>query len=146
MSIPVNTNGINEIDFNLGGTTSAVITSPGVVTVTNTPPIVVAFSISSGTVGSNVALYGIAPRNGYVTKCAVVVTKSDLTTGLTFNITQNGTNVFSANPSISSGVVAGSTFTFTALTSSPLSITQGDVFNMNITSGTGTWEFTAQLE
>jgi hypothetical protein len=37
MSVQVNINGIHELDFDLGGTTTAQLTSPGVVKLTNTP-------------------------------------------------------------------------------------------------------------
>jgi len=146
VSTAVNINGIHEIEFASDGNTSAEITAPGVVTLTSTSPLTVVFSISNGTIGSNISLYGIAPRAGSVTKCSVVVTKSDPAATLVFTITLNGMSVFSSNPSIIGGVGAGTTYTFTTLTSLPLSIAQGDVFNMNILSGGPSWEFTAQLE
>lgn len=111
-----------------------------------TIPIVIFFSIPNGNTGSNVALYAAAPRTGKVTTCVVTVTKSDPSTNLTFKILKNGTDVFGTDPTVAAGATAGTTFTFATLTSSPLSINAGDVFNMSITSGTANWEFTAQLE
>jgi hypothetical protein len=146
MSNTININGINEVDFTLGGTTTAVISSPGVVAITNVPPITVVFSISNGATGTSITLLGVAPRAGSVVKCVVVVTASDGSTALTFRIKQNGTDVFLSDPTISAGTAAGTVVTFTNLTSVPLSIATNDVFSMDITSGTGSWKFTAQLE
>jgi hypothetical protein len=36
--------------------------------------------------------------------------------------------------------------TFTTLTSSPLPVAANDVFSIDITTGTGNWAFTAQME
>jgi hypothetical protein len=76
-----------------------------------------------------------------------VVTKaSDPTTDLTFKIKKNGTDVFSSDPTVAHATAAGTVSTFTALTSSPLSIAADDVFTIDISSWTSTWQFTAQLE
>jgi hypothetical protein len=66
-------------------------------------------------------------------------------TALTFKIKKNGTNVFSVDPTVAAGTAAGTVTTVTTLTTSPLPVAANDVFIMDITSGTSTWQFTAQL-
>lgn len=127
---------------NLVGTAYDVRVSSGSTTVNP----VVGFIILSGSTGTNVGPYIPASRSGSFTKCFVVVKTSDGSTGLTFKVNQNGTDIFTTNPTISAGTSAGSTFTFTALTSSPLSVTQNDLFTIDITSGTTSWAFTVTME
>lgn len=109
-------------------------------------PIKVRFIIADGSVGTNIALNDDADSAGSVTKCVVVVTKSDAATALTFKIKQNGTDVFSTDPTIAAGAAGGSVSAFTALTSSPLAIAAGDIFTMDISSGSSSWKFIAKLE
>src|SRR5690348_3502836 len=71
------------------------------------PPIKVRFVIASGAAGSNVALNDAAEVAGSVSKCSVVVTKSDAAVDLTFKIKQNGTDVFVADPTVPAGSAAG---------------------------------------
>jgi hypothetical protein len=88
----------------------------------------------------------VAPRNGTLNKCVVAVKASDGSTGLGFDIRQNGTSVFTATPSIAAGAGSGTVYTFVALTSIPLTVNAGDVFSIDISSGTSSWQFSAQLE
>lgn len=111
-----------------------------------TTPLVIGFVINSGATGTNVGPMLAAARAGSFTKCVVTTKASDGSTALTFTIKQNGTSVFSTNPTVSAGTGAGTVFTFTTLTSSPLPIVASDVFSIDITSGTANWQFTAQLE
>lgn len=110
------------------------------------PPLTVAFIVPDGSTGTNIALQDAAPRAGSVKQCVVTVTASDGAVALTFKIKQNGTDVFSADPSIAAGAAAGSKSTFTTLTSVPLAVAAGDVFSMDITSGSSSWKFIAKLE
>lgn len=107
---------------------------------------VIGFVIATGATGTNVGPELLAFRPGFVTKCKIVVKASDASTDLTIVIKQNGTSVFTSNPTVTHGSSAGSVFTFTALTSSPLAVNADDVFTIDITSGTSSWQFTAQLE
>lgn len=116
------------------------------VTPAGAAPIVIGFVINSGAAGTNVGPMLAAPAAGSITKCVVVTKASDGSTALAFLIKQNGTNIFTTNPSVSAGTGSGSVWTFIGLTSSPLVIAAGDVFSIDITSGTGSWQFTAQLE
>jgi hypothetical protein len=109
-------------------------------------PLVIGFVMATGATGTNVGPDLIAPRAGSVTKCKVVTKASDPSTDLTFKIKQNGTDVFSADPTVAHGTAGGTVSTFTTLTSSPLAIAADDVFTIDVTSGTSTWQFTAQLE
>ena len=107
---------------------------------------VVGFAINSGVTGTNVGPMLIASHSGTVSQCRIVVKGSDGTTPLTFTIRQNGTSVFSSNPTESAGTSSGTTGSVGTLTSSPLTVTANDVFTIDITSGTSSWQFTAQLE
>lgn len=106
----------------------------------------VQFFISDGSSGTNVALNDDAETAFSVTKCTVIVTQSDPSTALIFAIKKNGTDVFAAGPNVAAGAAAGSKSSFTNLTSSPLAIAAGDIFTMDISSGSSSWKFIARLE
>jgi hypothetical protein len=109
-------------------------------------PITIGFVMNDGSTGTNVGPMLVAPRAGKVTKCVVITKLSDGSTALTFKIKQNGTDVFSSDPTVGAATSPGTVSTFTTLTSSPLAIAAGDKFQIDITSGNGNWSFTAQLE
>jgi hypothetical protein len=113
---------------------------------TGSSPVVIGFVINNGAAGNNVGPMLQPTRAGTISKCAIVTKASDGTTGLTFRIKQNGVDVFSVDPSVAAGTSAGTTSSSTSLTSSPLSVAVSDVFQIDITSGTPNWQFTAQLE
>jgi hypothetical protein len=119
---------------------------PGTATTSSLLPLVVLFGVNSGTSGSNVGPLLVAPRAASLTKCVVAVKASSSTTALTIRIKKNGTDVFTSDPTISAGATSGTVTTFTALTATPLPVTAGDVFTLDITSGSSDWIFTAQLE
>lgn len=106
----------------------------------------IGFILNSGATGTSVAPRQVAPRSGLITKCKVVTNASDGSTDLTFRIRQNGTDVFSSDPTVTHGAAAGTLSTFTTLTSSPLSVAADDVFSIDVTSGTASWQVTIQLE
>jgi len=107
---------------------------------------IVGFIINTGVAGVNVGPMLVAPGAGSVSACAVVVKASDAAVALGFIIKRNGVSVFTGTPTISAGAVAGTVYMFTGLTSVPLSVFTGDVFTIDITSGSASWVFTAQLE
>lgn len=107
---------------------------------------VIGFIMNSGATGTNVGPTLIAPRAGKVTKCKIVVHAADPSTDLTIKIKKNGTDVFSADPTVTHGSAVGTIVTSTSLTSSPLSIAADDLFTIDVSSGTSAWQFTAQLE
>jgi hypothetical protein len=109
-------------------------------------PLVIGFIIADGTAGTNIGPELAAPRTGQVTKCKIVTKTSDGSTALTLKIKQNGTDVFSVDPTVTAGTSGGTVSTFTTLTSSPLPVTIDDVFKIDITSGTSSWVFSVQLE
>lgn len=88
----------------------------------------------------------LAAKTGTVSRCAIIINASDPTTDLTFRIMQNGVNVFSSNPTLTHGSASGTKVISTALTSSPLTVTQDDKFQIDILAGSNQWQFTAQLE
>jgi hypothetical protein len=106
----------------------------------------VGFDINNGSTGTNVGPMLPANNAGVVNKCVIVTKASDAVTDLTFKIKKNGTDVFSVDPTITHGTASGTLTTVTTLTSVPLSVAANDVFTIDITSGTSTWQFTAQLE
>jgi hypothetical protein len=109
------------------------------------PLLGIGFILNSGATGTNVGPELTAPRAGSFTKCVIVTKASDGVTALTFKIKKNGTNVFSVDPTVAAGTAAGTVTTVTTLTTSPLPVAANDVFTLDITSGTSTWQFTAQL-
>jgi hypothetical protein len=108
-------------------------------------PLSIGFVMLSGATGTDVGPMLVAPRAGSLTKCTVVVKTSDPVTGLSFRIKRNGTDIFSTDPSIAAAAASGSIDTFTALTSSPLAVASGDVFSIDVLTGSAAWSFTAQL-
>jgi hypothetical protein len=138
--------GAQNVHFRADETHLGTQADPTPVSAYYMPPITVRFMIANGSAGTNVALNDDAEVAGTVSTCTVVVTRSAAAVDLTFKIRKNGTDVFSADPTVAAGAAAGSKFEFTNLTSSPLAITAGDIFTMDITSGTSDWKFIAKLE
>jgi hypothetical protein len=132
--------------INSGGLIAELPSGDTLALTTNDTPRVLGFILNTGATGSSVCPLVIAPGSGSVTKCKVVTKASDGTVDLTFRIKQNGTDIFSADPTVSHGTAAGTVSTFTALTSSPLPIAADDIFTIDITSGSSTWQATVQLE
>lgn len=113
---------------------------------TDIPLLVIGFILNTGATGINVGPELIAPRAGSLTKCKIVVKSSDSSTALTFRIKQNGTDIFVADPTISAGTAGGTIKTFTNLTRLPLSVAADDLFTIDVTSGSPSWQATIQLE
>jgi hypothetical protein len=88
----------------------------------------------------------IASRAGSFSKCKVVTKASDGATPLTFTIKQNGIAIFSSAPTIAATTSPGTISTFTGLTSNPLPFAADDLFTIDVTSGTSSWQATIQLE
>ena len=114
--------------------------------VTASASLTIGFVLNSGATGTSVAPRQVAPRAGSFTKCKVVTNASDGVTDFTFRIKQNGTDIFSADPTVSHGTAAGTLSTFSSLTSAPLSVAVDDIFSLDVTSGTTSWQTTIQLE
>ena len=145
LAITDNTESANQI---FAGPTSGSAAAPafrGLVPA-DVPVITIGFVIASCTVASNIGPMLAAPRAGTVSKCVIVTKTSDPSTALTIQILQNGTDVFATNPTVAAGTSSGTVSTFTSLTSSPLTVSAGDVFSLNCTGGTSAWVFSAQLE
>lgn len=106
----------------------------------------IGFVMNSGATGTNAGPELAASHAGTVSQCVIVTKASDASVALTIKIKQNGTDVFPADPTVAAGTGSGTISIFTALTSSPLTVNKGDVFTIDITSGTSSWQFTAQLE
>jgi hypothetical protein len=105
----------------------------------------IGFGITSGAIGSAITLPVLAPRTGGLTSCAVVIQASDGALNLSFRIKQNGVDVFTSDPVIPAGTAGGTVLTF-PLSSASIAVAQNDVFTMDITVGSSSWKFTAQLE
>lgn len=108
-------------------------------------PITVGFSVVAGSAGTDVAPMAVSPRSGTVSRCLLAVKASDTTTALTFSIKQNGTDVFTTDPTVAASTASGTVLTFTGLTSVPLIVNTNDVFTLDITSGAAAWQFTVLL-
>lgn len=113
-----------------------------------TAQMIIGFMLASGIPASTITPPGrmVAPRAGSVTKCKVVVNAADGVIDLTFRIRQNGVDIFAADPTIPHGTAPGTIFTFINFTSTPLAIAADDLFSIDITAGSASWAFTAQLE
>jgi hypothetical protein len=81
-----------------------------------------------------------APHSGTFAKCVVTTKASDGATALTFVIKQNGAAI--VNPTLAAATTSGTVATFAC----SASVAASDVFSMDISSGTASWQFTAQLE
>jgi hypothetical protein len=100
------------------------------------------WSIGSGAAGTAVGGYLVAPLAGAITTGRIVITASDASTDLTFDIKKNGTSIFASARTITHGASAGSVTDLTsALTSASVSVTAGDKFTLDITSGGTAWIF-----
>jgi hypothetical protein len=126
--------------------TKGRVTSGTTLAASDIPLLNVGFIINNGVAGTNVGPELFARNAGSFTKCIVVVKTSNASTGLTFKIKKNGTNVFSVDPTVAAGTAGGTLSTFTTLTSSPLPVATNDIFTIDITSGASDWAFTAVLE
>jgi hypothetical protein len=115
-------------------------TAPG------TSPLVIGFVVNDGSTGTNVGPMLAAPHSGSITSCTVTTKASDGATALGFTIKKNGTPIFSSAPTVAAGTASGTVSTVGTLTTVPLSVAANDVFSLDITSGTSSWKFTAQLE
>jgi len=113
---------------------------------TGASPLVIGFVINNGAVGNNVGPMLQPSRAGSISKCAIVTKSSDGVTGLTFRIKQNGVDIFTSDPTVAAGTSAGTTSSSSSLTTNPLPVAVSDVFQIDITSGSPNWAFTAQLE
>lgn len=108
--------------------------------------LVIGFVINYGAVLNDAAAMLVAPRAGTVSKCVIVTKASHPSIQLKFRIKQNGTDVFTTDPTVAAGTASGTTSSSTSLTTVPLTVAAGDVFQIDILTGSPTWQFTAQLE
>lgn len=99
----------------------------------------VGFSIATGAPSTPAAPYVLAPEAGTVSHCYFTTTTSDGSTDLIFNLKKNGTSVLSgSSATVAAGTSAGTVSTF-SLTSGSISVSQGDVWELDITTGTSNW-------
>lgn len=145
MSVNVNTNGIHELIFSLKGETTVALTSPGITTLTNDPPVVGTFYLNSGAV-ANPAAWALAPRaSDVISQLKVYAVTADPTVALDFDIKQNGTSILSTPVNLLGGATGLHNYT-SNLANTPLSIAQDDFFTLVITSGSALWTGIVQLE
>lgn len=129
------------VAIHLGGGTAS-----GGGSLPSTSPIVIGFGVNTGATGTDVCNRVPATRGGTLTKMVAVITASDASTDCTLVIKRNGTNIFTSNPVLTHGAAAGTEVSFTGLTPSPFNVAAGDVFSIDITTGTSAWKFTVTLE
>ena len=145
LAITDNTESANKLFAGPASGSAAAPTFRGLVPA-DVPVLTVGFVIATCTVASNIGPMLAAPRAGTVSKCVIVTKASDPSVALTIDILQNGTSVFATKPTVAAGTASGTVTTSTSLTSSPLTVSAGDVFSINVTAGSSAWVFSAQLE
>jgi hypothetical protein len=106
----------------------------------------IGFVMNTGATGTNVGPELLAPHAGSISKCKVRIKAATGATALTFRINKNGSNVFTSDQTISAGTTGTVTITALAASPPPLAVSADDVFTIDITSGSSSWIFTAQLE
>ena len=110
---------------------------------------IIGFVMNSGVTGTNVGPVLQAVRSGTATLLSVAVKAADASTDSTFDILQNGTSIFTTPPTIPAAsavtIDPDTLYGFDDFVTTPVTITEYDVFTINITSGTADWEFTAIL-
>lgn len=111
-------------------------------------PMTVTFQVNNGSVGVNVCGDLVVPktRTGTVTRLMLRLKVIDTGTPLAFVVEQNGSAVITVTSAQTSGLSVATTTYLTPLVTTPLPISPGDVFTLNITSGSSTWSFVTQLE
>jgi hypothetical protein len=111
-----------------------------------TRSITVGWMMGTGATGTNVGKRLVAPRAGQITGGRIVIDASDGSADLTFDIKQNGTTIFSSARTITHGASAGAVTDLTsALASNPTAVAAGDIFTLDITSGSSSWQFTVVM-
>jgi hypothetical protein len=99
----------------------------------------VGFNVATGAPASPAAPYVLAPSAGTVSHCYFVTLSSDGSTNLVFNLKKNGTSVLSgSSATVTAGTSAGTVSSF-SLTSGSITVTQGDVWELDISGGTSNW-------
>lgn len=99
----------------------------------------VTFNIASGVAASPAAYYANAPSTGAISHCYFTTTTSDGSTALIFNIKLAGSNILSGtNATVAAGTSAKTVSVF-SLTSTSVSVVQGNQWELDITTGTSSW-------
>jgi hypothetical protein len=99
----------------------------------------VAFNIATGAVATPASAYLNAPSAGTISHCYFTTLTSDGATNLVFNVKLAGTNIISGtNATVTAGASAGAVSTF-SLTSGTISVSQGNQWEIDITTGTSSW-------
>jgi hypothetical protein len=125
-----------------GDAATVIIAADGTASVQE---LIFVFGITDGSIASAVTLPVLARRAGVVTRCAIVIQASDGALNLSFRIKKNGADVFTTDPTVVAGTAAGTVAVF-SLSSASIAVARDDVFTMDITVGSSSWKFTAQLE
>ena len=104
----------------------------------------VTFSIANGSAVSPAAPYVLAPVAGPVSNCYFTTLASDGATNLVFNLKKNGTSILSGSSATVSAATSPGTVSTFSLTSGTISVSQGDKWELDITTGTAAWQGTVQ--
>lgn len=94
--------------------------------------------------GTGVTLTLRAPRAANITTCKVTITTTDGSNAFQFRIKKNGTDIFSADPTIAAATT-GIVDVSSSLVSSPLAVAEDDKFTLDILAGSATWALEIQL-
>jgi hypothetical protein len=99
----------------------------------------VQFSIGNGSAAVPAAPYQNAPATGTISHCYWTTMTADASANLVFNVKLAGTNILSGtNATVSAGATPGTTATF-SLTSSSVSVAQGNQWELDISAGSLAW-------
>lgn len=111
----------------------------------------ITFLINDGSTGTNVAPVLRCPDNRPLTKCVLTVKASDASVNLTFkinrhNVTAGTASVFTASNTVAAGSTLYQKFVFTNLVAAQSNVVPDDMFTIDISSGSSSWQFTVSLE
>ena len=96
------------------------------------------FTLNTGAVASPAFPNQVAPVTGTINNCKFITQTSDGSTALTFNIKLAGTSILSGSSATISAGTSSQTVTTLSLTGA-ISVTLGNIWEFDITSGTTSW-------
>lgn len=127
--------------------TTITVTGGTISATAATPTIAVGFVLNTGATGTNVGPMIPAARTSTLSRVVVVTKSSDASVPFQFDIRKNGTSIFTGTlPTVAAGTSSGTVSIFTSLTSTPLPVTQDDVFRIDVIQGNSNWMVAVQAE
>jgi hypothetical protein len=126
--------GTNTLRYSVNGGAEASLSGGAA------PPISASWIINTGVAASPASAYMTAKQSGTISKCIFTTTTSDGVTNLVMNVKLAGSSIFSAgSATVTAGSAPQTQTTFSSLTGSPVSVTAGQIWELDITTGTSDW-------